>query len=80
MIRYLSCFRVYPEVWLSHIAANKGGYVLVPAAPVLTVEDIKYRLESSFPSAVLVDDEGAEKIDAVERSLKQEGSREDYHW
>jgi len=59
---------VVPEVWFSYYAAIKGGFVLVPAATILTEKDIAYRFSQLQPAAVLADPASAEKIDAAERS------------
>ena len=60
---------VVPEVWFSYYAAIKGGFILVPAATILTEKDIAYRFSQLQPAAILADPVSAEKIDAAERSL-----------
>ncbi len=60
---------VVPEVWFSYYAAIKGGFILVPAATILTDKDIAYRFSQLLPAAILADPASAEKIDAAERSL-----------
>ena len=60
---------VVPEVWFSYYAAIKGGFILVPAATILTEKDIAYRFSQLLPAAVLADPASAEKIDAAERAL-----------
>jgi acetyl-CoA synthetase len=62
---------VYPEVWLSYYAAIKGGFVLVPAATILSPTDIEYRFRQLRPGAVLADPVSAKKIDWVELSTGQ---------
>jgi len=62
---------VYPEVWFSYYAAIKGGFVLVPAATILTASDIEYRFRQIRPSAVIADPVSAKKIDWAEMSLGQ---------
>jgi acetyl-CoA synthetase len=59
---------VYPEVWLSYYAAVKGGFVLVPAATILSPSDIEYRFRQLHPGAVLADPVSAKKIDWAEMS------------
>jgi len=63
---------VLPEIWLSYLTAIKGGFVLIPAATVLTAEDIAYRFNQFFPSAVMADSSGAERIDAAIKILGKE--------
>jgi len=62
---------VYPEVWLSYYAAIKGGFVLVPAATILSPTDIEYRFRQLRPGAVLADPVSAKKIDWAELSTGQ---------
>jgi len=62
---------IYPEVWLSYYAAIKGGYVLVPAATILTPSDIEYRFRQIRPGAVLADPLSAKKIDWAESAMGQ---------
>ncbi len=65
---------VVPEVWFGYYAAIKGGFVLVPAATILTEKDLAYRFSQLQPAAILADHASAEKIDAAERSLGKEAS------
>lgn len=60
---------VLPEVWFSYYAAIKGGFVLVPAATILTEKDLAYRFSQLQPAAILADAVSAEKIDAAEGGL-----------
>ncbi len=62
---------VVPEVWFSYYAAIKGGFVLVPAATILTEKDLAYRFSQLQPAAILADLVSAEKIDAAERTLSK---------
>ena len=62
---------VYPEVWLSYYAAIKGGFVLVPAATILSPADIEYPFRQLRPGAVLADPVSAKKIDWAEMSTGQ---------
>jgi len=62
---------VYPEVWLSYFAAIKGGFVLVPAATILSASDLEYRFRQLRPGAVLADPVSAKKIDWAEMSIGQ---------
>jgi len=63
---------VLPEIWLSYLTAIKGGFVLIPAATILTAEDIAYRFNQFFPSVVVTDSSGAERIDAAIKILGKE--------
>ena len=55
-----------PENWLTVLVSIKGGYRLVPAATMLSVQDIVYRFAKLMPAAVIADPESAAKIDEAE--------------
>jgi acyl-coenzyme A synthetase/AMP-(fatty) acid ligase len=58
-----------PENWLTILASIKGGLRLIPAATVLTVNDIVYRFDKLMPDVVLADNETASKIDEAEKNI-----------
>ena len=55
-----------PENWLTILVSIKGGYRLIPAATMLSVQDIVYRFAKLFPGAVIADPDSAAKIDEAE--------------
>jgi len=55
-----------PENWLTTLVAIKGGFRLVPAATILSVNDIVYRFGKLKPEVVIADSENAAKIDEAE--------------
>jgi len=55
-----------PENWLTVLVSIKGGFRLIPAATMLSVQDIVYRFEKLMPEAVVADLDNAVKIDAAE--------------
>ena len=55
-----------PENWLTMLVAIKGGFRLVPAATILSVNDIVYRFGKLKPEVVIADLENAAKIDEAE--------------
>ena len=55
-----------PENWLTMLVAIKGGFRLVPAATILSVNDIVYRFGKLKPEVVIADLENASKIDEAE--------------
>jgi acetyl-CoA synthetase len=58
-----------PANWLCYLAAIKGGFIVIPAATTLTVEDIAYRFGQTLPDAIITDFENAGKIDeAIEEN------------
>lgn len=56
-----------PPIWFTILASIKGGYRLIPAATILSVNDIVYRFETLMPEVVIADQENAVKIDEAER-------------
>ncbi len=54
-----------PEVWFSHYAFVKGGFVGVPIANILKERDLEYRFKVCPPSAVIADESSAKMIDSV---------------
>jgi len=56
-----------PENWLTILVSIKGGFRLIPAATVLTVNDIIYRFDKLMPEVVIADPDTALKIDEAEK-------------
>ena len=50
-------------LWISYLCAIKGGLILIPAASILTVNDIIYRFQKASPKVIIADKENAEKMD-----------------
>ena len=50
-------------LWISYLAAIKGGLILIPAASILTVNDIVYRFQKASPKVIIADKDNAEKMD-----------------
>ena len=50
-------------LWISYLAAIKGGLVLIPAASILTVNDIVYRFQKASPKVIIADKDNAEKME-----------------
>ena len=55
-----------PEIWLTVLVSIKGGFRLIPAATILSVNDIVYRFGKLKPEVVIADLENAAKIDEAE--------------
>lgn len=51
--------------WETMIGLLKAGLVAMPGTSLLTPRDLEYRLKLSEASAVVTDEHGAEKIDAI---------------
>ena len=50
-------------LWISYLAAIKGGFVLIPLASILSADDIVYRLERARPKVIVGDLDNAEKME-----------------
>src|SRR6187401_1752262 len=50
-------------LWISYLSAIKGGLVLIPAASILTVNDIVYRFQKAAPKVIITDKDNAEKLE-----------------
>ena len=50
-------------LWISYLSAIKGGLTLIPAAGILTVEDIVYRFQRASPKVIIADNDNAEKME-----------------
>ena len=50
-------------LWISYLSAIKGGLILIPAASILTVNDIVYRFQKASPKVIVADKDNAEKMD-----------------
>jgi len=50
-------------LWISYLSAIKGGLILIPAASILSVDDIVYRFEKATPKVIIADKDNAEKIE-----------------
>ena len=55
-------------LWISYLAAIKGGLVLIPAASILSADDIVYRFQKALPKVIITDQENAGKM---EQALSQ---------
>lgn len=56
-----------PENWISVLACIKGGLRIVPAATVLSVQDLLYRFGRAMPKVAICDEDNAWKIDEAEK-------------
>ena len=50
-------------LWISYLSAIKGGLILIPAASILTVNDIVYRFQKASPKVIIGDKDNAEKLE-----------------
>ena len=55
-------------LWISYLAAIKGGFILIPAASILNASDIIYRFQKAAPQVIISDYDNADKM---EQSLLQ---------
>jgi len=50
-------------LWISYLSAIKGGLILIPAASILTVNDIVYRFQKAAPKVIIADNDNTEKME-----------------
>ena len=50
-------------LWISYLSAIKGGLILIPAASILSVNDIVYRFQKASPKVIIADKDNAEKME-----------------
>jgi len=55
-------------LWITYLSAIKGGLILIPAASILSADDIVYRFQKAEPKVIVTDQENAEKM---EQALSQ---------
>jgi acetyl-CoA synthetase len=53
-------------LWISYLAAIKGGFILIPAASILNVSDVVYRFQKAAPKVIITDN-----ADKMEQALLQ---------
>jgi len=58
-----------PENWFTFLASIKGGFITMPTATNLVVEDLTYRYTSLFPDVMIAQENYADKIDEAEKSV-----------
>lgn len=58
------------SLWVSYLSIIKGGFVMIPAAGILSEDDIAYRFEKANPKAIITDKENLPKI---EKALEKYG-------
>ncbi|QHT70175.1 acyl--CoA ligase [Rhodocytophaga rosea] len=61
---------LHEELWISYLAAIKGGFVLIPAASILSADDIIYRFEKASPKVIIADRDNVAKMDQALLSYK----------
>ncbi len=53
---------LHEGLWISYLSAIKGGMVLIPAAGILSADDILYRFQKAAPKVIITDHANAEKM------------------
>jgi acetyl-CoA synthetase len=54
---------LHEGLWITYLAAIKGGFVLIPAASILNADDIAYRFEKAAPQVIVTDSENRIKME-----------------
>lgn len=63
----LTQLSLQPVNWIAILATIKGGFRMIPAATILSVQDIVYRFKTLLPKVVIADPDNAPKIDEAEQ-------------
>jgi len=59
---------LHEGLWITYLAGIKGGFILIPAAGILSADDIVYRFERARPNVIITDNENLNKM---EQALSQ---------
>ncbi len=55
-----------PQWWIAMLGLTRLGVVPIPGTPMLTAQDIRYRLEAAEATALITDADGAAKAEGIE--------------
>jgi len=55
-------------LWITYLAGIKGGFILIPAAGILSADDLLYRFRKARPNVIITDEENLHKM---EQALSQ---------
>jgi acyl-coenzyme A synthetase/AMP-(fatty) acid ligase len=58
-------------LWISYLTAIKGGLVLIPAANILSSDDIIYRFQKASPTVIITDKENLNKMEQALLQYKE---------
>jgi len=61
---------LHEGLWTSYLAAIKGGLVLIPAASILSADDVIYRFDKAFPNVIIADQDNAQKMEQALSNYK----------
>lgn len=62
---------LHTGLWISYLAAIKGGFVLIPAASILSADDIVYRFQKAAPKVIITDHDNAGKLEQALLQYKE---------
>jgi acyl-coenzyme A synthetase/AMP-(fatty) acid ligase len=54
---------LHEGLWITYLAGIKGGLILIPAAGILSVDDIEYRFQKARPKVIITDMENLAKME-----------------
>ena len=61
---------LHEGLWTSYLASIKGGLVLIPAASILSADDVIYRFDKAFPNVIIADQDNAQKMEQALSNYK----------
>ena len=50
-------------LWITYLAGIKGGFILIPAAGILSANDLVYRFRKARPNVIITDRENLSKME-----------------
>jgi len=59
---------LHEGLWITYLAGIKGGFILIPAAGILSAGDLVYRFQKARPNVIITDKENLHKM---EQALEQ---------
>ena len=61
---------LHEGLWTSYLASIKGGLVLIPAASILSADDVIYRFDKAFPNVIIADQDNVQKMEQALSNYK----------
>ena len=59
-------------LWITYLAGIKGGFILIPAAGILSADDLVYRFRKARPNVVITDRENLSKMEQALSQYEEE--------
>ncbi|QEC66980.1 AMP-binding protein [Panacibacter ginsenosidivorans] len=56
---------LHTGLWISYLSIIKGGFIMIPVASIMSVDDVVYRFQRSTPKVVITDKDNVDKTEAA---------------